>query len=498
LIALIARVRVTAAHAYQPIEEPVIPAIRGAMPVKNRNVIAMAEPGTEPNNSNLGQTVVNTAAGVGGAIAATGIIGGASKLLTAGSQTKTAILDARTTPSNITFQNAKQTTKWGRFLAFVERKAPKLFARIGVKLATAGALAAVPLVGWVGAAIQLGLTLWTAYELYELWKEFTNEEESETLPNNPPLLDKSKYDNPPKPIELTPPDSANAPANTPAPAAGGGVLNEQRKSKPYPAGTGMDSGNEYRPSMAFPTAANAAATSSLASKMKKGDTFAHPHQPGTDILAQKIMSGVPEFAQFTGFNDKFHQQNHPRSKHAKGLAIDFVTKGGAKTQDAAVRKIEKMMTDAGLKSGDYLVQSEILGKTPHATGDHVHVEFKDELVAEQFRTHAMNAGMVPSAYAKNPNAPPTQLAAGSAAPAAASATPAVAPSTPKSVNLSAASQTNRELTRQPISSSGSPVINNVVNNNGGGGGGGGTTIIAGASLYDKDLVDLFMDSLGTA
>jgi hypothetical protein len=387
---------------------------------------------------------------------------------------------------------------WGRFLAYVERKSPQLFARIGKKLAVAAALMAIPLVGWVMAAIDIGFTLWTAYELYQLWKEFTNEEDSETLPNNPPVLDKSKYDDPPKPVEVIPPNAtAPAPAgNTPAPAAGG-VPNEQRKSKPYPAGTRMDSGNEDRPSMAFPTAANAAATSSLASKMKKGDTFAHPHQPGTDILAQKIMSGVPEFAQFTGFNDKFHQQNHPRSKHAKGLAIDFVTKGGAKTQDAAVRKIEKMMTDAGLKSGDYLVQSEILGKTPHATGDHVHVEFKDELVAEQFRTHAMNAGMVPSAYAKNPNAPPTQLAAGSAAPAAASATPAVAPSTPKSVNLSAASQTNRELTRQPISSSGSPIINNVVNNNGGGGG-GGTTIVSGANLYDKDLVDLFMDSLGTA
>jgi hypothetical protein len=313
------------------------------------------------------------------------------------------------------------------------------------------------------------------------------------------VLDKSKYDDPPKPVEVIPPDSANAPANTPAPAAaGGGVPNEQRKSKPYPAGTGMDSGNEYRPSMAFPTAANAAATSSLASKMKKGDTFAHPHQPGTDILAQKIISGVPEFAQFTGFNDKFHQQNHPRSKHAKGLAIDFVTKGGAKTQDAAVRKIEKMMKDAGLKSGDYLVQSEILGKTPHATGDHVHVEFKDELVAEKFRTHATNAALVPSAYAASSGQTPTQAPAAPAAlPAGqvAAATPAAV--APKSVKLAAASQTHMDLTRQSNGGSGSPVINNVVNNNGGGGG-GGTTIIAGASLYDKDLVDLFMDSLGTA
>lgn len=392
---------------------------------------------------------------------------------------------------------------WGRFLAYVERKSPQLFARIGKKLAVAAALMAIPIVGWVAAAIDIGFTLWTAYEIYQLWKEFTNEEESEIVANNKPLLDKNKYNEQAKPVEAippgakAPPPAGNAPASAPA---AGGVPNEQRRSKPYPAGTRMDSGNEFRPSMVIPTAENAAATSSLASKMKKGDTWAHPHQPGTDILAQKIMSNVPEFAQFTGFNDQFHQQNHPRSKHAKGLAIDFVTKGGAKTQDAAVRKIEKMMKDAGLKSGDYLVQSEILGKTPHATGDHVHVEFKDEEVAEKFRTHSMNAGMVASAYAKNPNAPSTQLAATPAAApaAAASATPAVAPPTPKSVKLNTVSQTNMDLSKQSISSSGSPIINNVVNNNGGGGGGGGTTIVAGASLYDKDLVDLFMDSLGTA
>ena len=400
---------------------------------------------------------------------------------------------------------------WGRFLAYVERKSPQLFARIGKKLAVAAALMAIPIVGWVAAAIDIGFTLWTAYEIYQLWKEFTNEEESEIVANNKPLLDKNKYDNPPKPVEAippgakAPPPAGNAPASAPA---AGGVPNEQRQSKPYPAGIRMDSGNENRPSMVIPTAENAKATSSLASKMRKGDTFAHPHEPGTDILAQKIMSNVPEFAQFTGFNDKFHQQNHPRSKHAKGLAIDFVTKGGAKTQDAAVKKIEKMMKDAGLKPNEYLVQSEILGKTPHATGDHVHVEFKDEKVAEKFRANTTNSGMVASAYARNPNAPSTQLAATpapasaaalAAVPASASpAPPSAAAVAPKSVKLNTVSQTNMDLSKQSNASGVNPIINNVVNNNGGGGGGGGTTVVAGANLYDKDLVDLFMDSLGTA
>ena len=37
-------------------------------------------------------------------------------------------------------------------------------------LAVAAALMAIPLVGWVMAAIDIGFTLWTAYELYQLWK----------------------------------------------------------------------------------------------------------------------------------------------------------------------------------------------------------------------------------------------------------------------------------------------------------------------------------------
>jgi hypothetical protein len=64
------------------------------------------------------------------------------------------------------------------------------------------------------------------------------------------------------------------------------------------------------------------------------------------------------------------------------------------------------------------------------------------------------------------------------------------------MQLNDASQMNRQLMMPISNNSGTPVVNNVVNNNGGGG--GGTTFVASANLYDKDLVDLFMDSLGTA
>jgi hypothetical protein len=136
---------------------------------------------TEPSAESPGgtQSGVSGAAIAGGAVATYGVAKAAMKAPGLIAKTGEAVLDARTTPSNISFKGAKQTTKWGRFLAFLERKAPKLFAKFGARLATAGALAAIPVVGWIGAAIELGFTLWTAYELYELWKEFTGEDKDE-------------------------------------------------------------------------------------------------------------------------------------------------------------------------------------------------------------------------------------------------------------------------------------------------------------------------------
>jgi hypothetical protein len=78
--------------------------------------------------------------------------------------------------------NSTPTTKWGKFLKFVAKKSPKLWGKIGLKLAQAGALVAIPLAGWVMAAINLGLAFWSAWELYELWKEFSNMPEENTSP----------------------------------------------------------------------------------------------------------------------------------------------------------------------------------------------------------------------------------------------------------------------------------------------------------------------------
>ena len=79
-------------------------------------------------------------------------------------------------------RQAKAASKWGRFLAFLERKAPALFARLGVKLMAMAGLAAVPIAGWVAALVQLGFVGWDLYAIYQLWTEFTGTDEQEANP----------------------------------------------------------------------------------------------------------------------------------------------------------------------------------------------------------------------------------------------------------------------------------------------------------------------------
>jgi hypothetical protein len=87
---------------------------------------------------------------------------------------------------------------WGRFCSFVARKAPNLWARIGTRLATAGVLVGAPIVGWVVAAVEIGFAVWTAIELYNLWREFTNLPEESDTPNlnDIPKLETSKETSP--------------------------------------------------------------------------------------------------------------------------------------------------------------------------------------------------------------------------------------------------------------------------------------------------------------
>ena len=163
------------------------------------------------------------------------------------------------------------TSKWGKFLKFVERKSPKLWGKIGVRLASAATLSAIPVAGWVMAAIDLGLAFWTAWELFELWQEFTgakdkspekvkNKTENEfdiggylsQLQNSPGIsLSNNVTPNYYKNAGVTPPTRmGNTTSNSGASAGNGGVtfnqlsreqqdklLAEQRKQEGFRPGT---------------------------------------------------------------------------------------------------------------------------------------------------------------------------------------------------------------------------------------------------------------------
>ena len=138
--------------------------------------------GSSPNLG-MSSTIVDTAAGVGGALAGASVIKAGSKMVTLGKQTAGAVSNARMAMNpmvNLAGGVHSPDSKWGKFLKFVEKRAPKLFAKIGTRLAAAGALMAIPVAGWIMAALQLGFSLYFAYEIYVLWREFSSGYREET------------------------------------------------------------------------------------------------------------------------------------------------------------------------------------------------------------------------------------------------------------------------------------------------------------------------------
>jgi len=121
------------------------------------------------------------------ALAVGGTALGAYGLASAGSSIKKS-LTPTPTPGFLTEggtlgrDQAARRTKWGRFLAFLERKAPRLFARLGIKLMSMAGLAAIPIAGWVSALFTLAFAISDIYAIYTLWSEFTNSNEETSNP----------------------------------------------------------------------------------------------------------------------------------------------------------------------------------------------------------------------------------------------------------------------------------------------------------------------------
>ena len=114
----------------------------------------------------------------------------------------------------------------------------------------------------------------------------------------------------------------------------------------------------------------------LGLKLKSGDVHAEGAgiSPKLIELAKAVQSGVPGFGQFTGFNDKFHNEKAPGSQHTKGLAMDFtVAQAPSKEEGRAVTDWLKQM-------GASLAIDEYNNPSSGATAGHYHAQipaFKD-------------------------------------------------------------------------------------------------------------------------
>ena len=104
--------------------------------------------------------------------------------------------------------------------------------------------------------------------------------------------------------------------------------------------------------------------------IKEGDV----HQQGSAVspkiidMARKVQSNMPNFAYFSGFNDKFHQEKAPSSSHTKGTAMDFVlSKTPTKEEGQEIVKYLKSL-------GADLAIDEYNNPSSNATAGHIHAQ----------------------------------------------------------------------------------------------------------------------------
>lgn len=86
-------------------------------------------------------------------------------------------------------------------------------------------------------------------------------------------------------------------------------------------------------------------------------------------MAKAIQGGVPGFGYFSAFNDKFHQEKAPSSKHTQGLAADFTTIREPSPEDG------KQITNWLKSMGASVAIDEYRNPSANAVGKgHFHVE----------------------------------------------------------------------------------------------------------------------------
>ena len=105
-------------------------------------------------------------------------------------------------------------------------------------------------------------------------------------------------------------------------------------------------------------------------KLKTGDVQAEGSKIDPKIieLAQQVQANMPDFAYFSGFNDKFHQEKSPSSSHTTGRAMDFALSKQPSVEEG--KEITKWLKSMGAS----VAIDEYNNPSAKATAGHIHAQ----------------------------------------------------------------------------------------------------------------------------
>jgi hypothetical protein len=105
-------------------------------------------------------------------------------------------------------------------------------------------------------------------------------------------------------------------------------------------------------------------------KLKTGDVQAEGSKIDPKIieLAQQVQANMPNFAYFSGFNDKFHQEKSPSSSHTTGRAMDFALSKQPSIEEG--KEITKWLKSMGAS----VAIDEYNNPSAKATAGHIHAQ----------------------------------------------------------------------------------------------------------------------------
>ncbi len=108
-------------------------------------------------------------------------------------------------------------------------------------------------------------------------------------------------------------------------------------------------------------------------RIKEGDVQQEGKTVSPKILkmAQEIQASVPGFRYFSGFNDKFHNENAPMSFHTRGQALDFTL-----TEKPTVEQGRKILQALKSMGADY-ARDEYNFPSSKATAGHFHAHVRE-------------------------------------------------------------------------------------------------------------------------